>query len=367
METLNYKNFFNNEYSSLDLSNLYYRNKAEFFKYIFSFYSPNNVENNFNILDEILNLKIFNLSSMFLYTHLKKELKKRKTYLLNKDFNYLFKMNLIFLANYFKIFHFSSLTFKKHKTIDYTKMDFMLKNTFKALTVKENDFHFSISTFNDKEINEKFSLIFDELILKNSKISLDKYNNYLTDCRKNLHTISYTNKVFFKESDIKTYTYEILENKKKFFLKGKKEIKKIEIFIDDITKEDFKFFMFSLSSIFFKKKYRLHIKNTFDEFKKIDKNKIYIYLCTDSNINKLWWTTENRYILSTTDLKNDLFFLFIKDLNENLLTLKKKDFKDLNEKEKNHYYNLSYYVSKRVNAFLKFLEEGGYGKYTHFC
>lgn len=355
MKSKFYNNFLNANYNGENIEKLFYKDLDNFFKAILTFYSPENVKFNFSVLDNLLSFDIFKKQSIKIYSDLHKELRKRKVFLLEKDFNTLFCENITLLYEYINTSIIIKNKKKKSFYVDYTENNFLLKNTHKPLFVSENTKKFKINNFEKYSPCEKFEKIFDSILGFNSY----SYISFMKDKRKNIKLQSFDN--FFREKDITNHSYQTLKSNINFFIKGKKDIEFIDIYVADILKDDF-FYLLNIIRIIFKgKKYRIRIKKTFDEFKKITNNKkINIFLCYENtNIYPLWWTNQNRYILSIKDIKNDLFLLFLKDLDKKLLKLKTT--KNLTKKELEHFYNTNYYVSRRVDAFINFLEEGGNG------
>lgn len=350
-----YKNFFKNDYDGINISSLFKSDKDAFFKYIFTFYSPQNVENNFSRLDELLYLKYFKINSLILYKTLDKELRKRRVYIKEKDFIELFTKNLLYLYEYIKISHILSKNSKVYLSNTYNKDNFLLQNTFKPLLIRENVEPFSVSNFQDKGINDKFYIIFDKLVNINDK----KYKEYILQKRSEYTTIHLPNYDVFKQKDIKSYvSNKKFRNYKAFHIKGKKNIDCVNIYVGDISKDEFTELFNILSILFNGKRYNIYMKKAFDEFKKVSKKNINIFLKSKNElIKELWWTNETRYILSTSNLKEDLILLFQNNLNKKLNVLKTKEFKDFSEKERISFYNTFHYTNNRVNAFIDYLKE----------
>lgn len=347
-----YVNFLNKNGNGENIRKLFYSNTNEFFKIIFTFYSPENIEFNFSILDNILYFNTFKKNSLELFINLQKELRKRQVFLYEKDFNYLFIKNILLLHEYIDSFFLLTPPKKNYFYLEYNENNFLIKNTYKSLNIKENISFFKIKNFKNYSTEEKFEKIFDNLInFKN-----ESYINFMSEKRNK--EMFQNNETFFREKDIKEYPKNIFESNKKFLLKGKSYIKTIDIYVSDIQKKDFEYLFNILSILFKNKKFKIHIKKPFDEFKKFkDKSKISVFCCYENNnIYNLWWTNETRYILSIKDLKSDLFLLFLKDLDKKILKLKTTKF--LTKKDLESFYNTNYYVSRRVDTFIDFLKGG---------
>lgn len=279
-----YNNFFNVNFNGENIEDLFYKYPNVFFKAILTFYSPENVEFNFSVLDNLLSFDTFKKQSMKLYSDLHKELRKRKVFLLEKDFNYLFSQNILLLHEYINSFIFLKSKKKKSFYIDYTENNFLLKNTYKPLIISENSKKFKIHDFNKFNTCEKFEKIFD-IILGFDSFS---YTSFMQEKRKYINIENFNN--FFREKDITDYKYKTFKTNSKFFLKSKKNIEYVDIYVADIKKSDFEYLLNIIKIIFNGKKYRIRIKNTFDEFKKIgNSKKINIFLCYENiNIYSLW-------------------------------------------------------------------------------
>lgn len=331
---------FRTTYDNQSLFNSFNQNEKNLYDFVFNFYNERNMKNKFEILDEFSNLNKIKLSSFEMYINIKKELKKRNANILEKDYNKLFITNVLILKKYLKIFH----TFNNLEKVLYIS-DFNVPNINKP---KNKVIKLNIKDFNSKNIQEKFEVIFDKIILENIFLNKDRYIDFCSQNRINFN---------IKENKIPTQKYidslkaEKLTSNIDFKIKKFRYTKRINIYIDDVNFYEFNILFDIISCLFKNKEFKIFRKKDFDEFNiKNSKKILSLFLFhSNENINKLFWTNDNKYILSFENLEKDLNFLFTKNIVKNLSILKS------NEKDKESLrsiYNSNYYVSKRVNEFI---------------
>lgn len=335
------------KYLNKDLSKLF-SDYMKLYNFIFYFYNTENVEFNFKLIDEKAGFVFLNLNSLAIYNKINIELKKRRVFIKNKDFNKLFAYNCILFKNFFDAFYSISKSNKICIKSNNSNL-FKIYNSVKEYKEIKIEKTFKIKNFNKSNTFEQFALIFDKLVLMSNHIIEKQYLNFMKKHRK----------AFSKE--IKKYEYfDIRKHKNSVFLskinfntKSFKNVNKINVFIDDIDEQTFLFLLKFLNVIFNNNKYKLYYKKPFYEFKRTLKNNINVFLTEDSSyISKDIWTTTNKYILSKRNLKEDLMMFFNKNLYKNEF-ITQKDYDEYSFKERKVIYNFNYYASKRTAELIE--------------
>ncbi|WP_067142291.1 hypothetical protein [Oceanivirga salmonicida] len=284
--------------------------------------------NDFTHIDIITNITFLGITSKHLYIYIQKELSKRRIFYRIDDFNYLFFNNLNFLKNFIETYYNNVTQVKVSKT--KTKI-FQFKNFYVLSDV------------------DKFNLIFDSYFLDNPKVSKIRYDNFFYNARKNLKTdITSINKV--KLSHIKKINEnKILMSEIKFILKIKK-LKRIDIYISDLEKEEFNFLFKIVSILFRKQKFKIFFNANLSIFQDTKNTHTSVFLMKSSKkINKTSWTSSYKHILSYDNLKDDLSFIFSKKNPKTINTYEIR--------ERRVIYNHNYNVSRRVHEFINLIRK----------